>query len=86
MLLNMSLILKTVNPLRFQRTAGGTPSGERVKLSDTQKKVIKKKKSWSCHISTESWDSCDFNYVNHFKIQWTQHVQSVSLSDHFLLT
>ncbi len=32
------------NPLRFQRTAGGTPSGERVKLSDTQKKVIKKKK------------------------------------------
>ncbi len=32
-----------VNPLRIQRTAGGTPSGERVKLSDTQKKVIKKK-------------------------------------------
>ncbi len=27
-----------VNPLRIQRTAGGTPSGERVKLSDTQKK------------------------------------------------
>ncbi len=32
------------NPLRIQRTAGGTPSGERVKLSDTQKKVKKKKK------------------------------------------
>ncbi len=33
-----------VNPLRIQRTAGGTPSGERVKLSDTQKKSNKKKK------------------------------------------
>ncbi len=32
-----------VNPLRIQRTAGGTPSGERVKLSDTQKKSKKKK-------------------------------------------
>ncbi len=34
-----------------------------VKLSEK-----KEKKSWTCHISTESWDSCDFNYVNHFKI------------------
>ncbi len=33
-----------VNPLRIQRTAGGTPSGERVKLSDTQKKSNTKKK------------------------------------------
>ncbi len=36
--------LTALNPLRIQRTAGGTPSGERVKLSDTQKKSNKKKK------------------------------------------
>ncbi len=58
------------NPLRIQRTAGGT-AGRLVVL---QGKVVKKKKKniyiyfFSCHISTESWDSCDFNYVNHFKI------------------
>ncbi len=54
-----------VNPLKIQRTAGGTPSGDRVKSSDTKTQ----KTSWTCHISTESWDSCDFDYVNHFKIQ-----------------
>ncbi len=42
--------------IRIQRTAGGTPSGDGVKSSET-------KTSWTCHISTESWDSCDFNYV-----------------------
>ncbi len=39
-----TLILDAINPLTIQRTAGGTPSGERVKLSDTQKKSNKKKK------------------------------------------
>ncbi len=38
------LLLCLFNPLTIQRTAGGTPSGERVKLSDTQKKSNKKKK------------------------------------------
>ncbi len=34
--------------LRIQRPADGTPSGDRVKSSDT------KTKSWTCHISMES--------------------------------
>ncbi len=31
---------KVANPLRIQRTAGGTPSGDRVKSSDEKKKKV----------------------------------------------
>ncbi len=51
----------------------------RVKSPDTK---LKKQKAE--HVSLESWDYCDPNYAfcKHFKIQSTQQVQSVSLSDH----
>ncbi len=51
---------QTFNPLKIQRT-GGTPNSDGVKSSYTK---TQKTKSWTCHISMESWDSCDFNYVN----------------------
>ncbi len=56
-----------INPLRIQRTAGGTVG----RLVVWQGKVVpkkKKKKNLFMSYITESWDSCDFNYVNHFKI------------------
>ncbi len=44
-------VKQTFNPLRIQRTAGGTPSGDRVKSPDTK---TQQKKKVERHISMES--------------------------------